>query len=133
MGIEESTAGAPTPRQRGMRVLARAGKQLQAHSQALREPEHRYIRPAEAGMVMVRGRVGGSGAPFNLGEMTVTRCVVQLADGSTGHSYVAGRSKPHAELAALADALLQGPQGSRWMAPVRSEEHTSELQSLMRH
>jgi alpha-D-ribose 1-methylphosphonate 5-triphosphate synthase subunit PhnG len=43
---------------------------------------------------------------------------VQLADGCTGHSYVAGRSKPHAELAALADALLQSPQGPRWMALV---------------
>ncbi|HEY9571535.1 MAG TPA: phosphonate C-P lyase system protein PhnG [Pusillimonas sp.] len=132
MRIEESTAGAPTPRQRWMRVLARAGKQLQAHSQALREPEHRYIRPAEAGMVMVRGRVGGSGAPFNLGEMTVTRCVVQLADGSTGHSYVAGRSKPHAELAALADALLQGPQGSRWMALVDALEQEQDADRAAR-
>ena len=31
---------------------------------------------------MVRGRVGGTGAPFNLGEMSVTRCSVRLADGS---------------------------------------------------
>ncbi|UYO92306.1 phosphonate C-P lyase system protein PhnG [Pollutimonas sp. M17] len=122
MRIEEGVDAAPTPRQRWMRVLARAGSQLQAHSQALRQPEHRYIRPAETGMVMVRGRAGGSGAPFNLGEMTVTRCVVQLADGSTGHSYVAGRNKPHAELAALADALLQGSQGPRWMALVDTLE-----------
>lgn len=122
MRIEEGVDAAPTPRQRWMRVLARAGSQLQAHSQALRQPEHRYIRPAETGMVMVRGRAGGSGAPFNLGEMTVTRCVVQLADGSTGHSYVAGRNKPHAELAALADALLQGPQWPRWMTLVDSLE-----------
>jgi len=66
-------------------------------------------------MVMVRGRMGASGAAFNLGEMTVTRCVVQLDNGRIGHSYVAGRSKPHAELAALADAHLQGEQHQHWL------------------
>src|SRR3546814_19257218 len=64
--------------------------------------------------------------------MTVTRCVVQLADGSTGHSYVAGRSKPHAELAALADALLQGPQGSRWMALVDALEQEQDADRAAR-
>lgn len=118
MKIDQDAQGVQTPRQRWMRILARAGGPLQAHSDELRRPEHRYIRPAEAGMVMVRGRMGGSGAPFNLGEMTVTRCVVQLADGCTGYSYVAGRSKPHAELAALADALLQSSQAARWRALV---------------
>src|SRR3546814_10923103 len=73
-------------------------------------------------MVMVGGRVGASGGAFNLGEMTVTRCVVQLVDGCTGHSYVAGRSRPHAELAALAAALLQSPQAARWMALVDTLE-----------
>jgi len=66
-------------------------------------------------MTLVRGRMGGTGAPFNLGEMSVTRCVVRLADGSTGYSYRAGRDKRQAELAALADAHLQGPQQSRWL------------------
>lgn len=122
MRIEEGAQSALNPRQRWMRILARAGARLQAYSDELRTAEHRFIRPAEAGMVMVRGRVGASGAAFNLGEMTVTRCVVQLADGCTGHSYVAGRSRPHAELAALADALLQSPQGPRWMALVDALE-----------
>lgn len=106
--------GPMTPRQHWMRVLARAGSQLLAYDDELRRCEHRFIRPAQVGMVMVRGRMGGSGAPFNLGEMTVTRCVVQLADGRSGHSYVAGRSKRHAELAALADAHLQGADGAEW-------------------
>ncbi len=102
-------------RQQWMRVLARAGSQLTRHSDALRQDEHRFIRPAEIGMVMVRGRAGASGAPFNLGEMTVTRCVVQLSDGCHGYGYVAGRSKPHAELAALADAHLQGGRQAYWL------------------
>lgn len=57
-------------------------------------------------MVMVRGRTGGTGRRFNLGEMTVTRCAVRLGDGTVGHGYVAGRSPRHAELAAAFDALL---------------------------
>ncbi|NYT57529.1 phosphonate C-P lyase system protein PhnG [Alcaligenaceae bacterium] len=113
-------------RQQWMRVLARAGAQLSRYDDALRQHEYRYIRPAEIGMVMVRGRAGASGAAFNLGEMTVTRCVVQLADGRHGYGYVAGRSKSHAQLAALADAHLQGEQQDYWMAsliePLQSEQ-----------
>ncbi|MGB6103657.1 MAG: phosphonate C-P lyase system protein PhnG [Pusillimonas sp.] len=113
-------------RQQWMRVLACAGPQLTSYSDALRQDEHHFIRPAEIGMVMVRGRAGASGAPFNLGEMTVTRCVVQLADGRHGYSYVAGRSKPHAELAALADAHLQGERQAYWLTqliePLRREQ-----------
>jgi alpha-D-ribose 1-methylphosphonate 5-triphosphate synthase subunit PhnG len=56
---------------------------------------------------MVRGRAGGTGPRFNLGEMTVTRCSVTLEDGAVGHAYVRGRDPRHAELAALFDALLQ--------------------------
>ncbi len=72
-----------------------------------RSPEFDWLRPPEAGGVMVRGRMGGSGAPFNLGEMTVTRCALTLADGTVGHAYVQGRSKPKAEIAAKVDALMQ--------------------------
>lgn len=70
-------------------------------------PEYRVLRAAETGLVMVRGRAGGTGAPFNLGEMTVTRCSVALDDGRVGHAYVPGRDGRHAERAAALDALLQ--------------------------
>jgi alpha-D-ribose 1-methylphosphonate 5-triphosphate synthase subunit PhnG len=60
---------------------------------------------------MVRGRAGGTGAPFNLGEMTVTRCSVTLDDGRVGHAYVPGRDGRHAERAAVLDALLQDEAG----------------------
>lgn len=72
-----------------------------------RNPDFNWLRPPEAGGVMVRGRMGGSGAPFNLGEMTVTRCALTLTDGTVGHAYVQGRSKPKAEIAAKVDALMQ--------------------------
>lgn len=65
------------------------------------------LRAPESGMVMVRGRAGGDGAQFNLGEMTVTRCAIRLACGTVGHAYVAGRDQRKAELAAVFDALLQ--------------------------
>jgi alpha-D-ribose 1-methylphosphonate 5-triphosphate synthase subunit PhnG len=70
-------------------------------------PRYRVLRAPELGLVMVRGRAGGTGAPFNLGEMTVTRCSVELGDGRVGHAYVAGRDGRHAETAAVFDALLQ--------------------------
>ena len=71
-------------------------------------PEYGFLRSPEVGLTMVRGRAEGSGQPFNLGEMTLTRCVVKLGN-LTGFGYVAGRSKRHAELAALCDGLLQHP------------------------
>ncbi|MBV9191005.1 MAG: phosphonate C-P lyase system protein PhnG [Betaproteobacteria bacterium] len=68
-----------------------------------------WLRPPESGLVMVRARAGGTGAKFNLGEMTVTRCALRLNDGVIGVAYVAGRSHRKAELAALVDASAQMP------------------------
>jgi alpha-D-ribose 1-methylphosphonate 5-triphosphate synthase subunit PhnG len=72
-------------------------------------PPYRLLRAPEIGLVMVRGRAGGTGAAFNLGEMTVTRCSVELDDGRVGHAYVPGRDQRHAETAAALDAMLQDP------------------------
>ncbi|WP_347911232.1 phosphonate C-P lyase system protein PhnG [Pseudomonas grandcourensis] len=106
-----------TERQHWIGVLARASRsELQPFEAALRDVEFQLIRAPEIGMALVRGRMGGNGAPFNVGEMSVTRCVVRLADGRTGYSYLAGRDKVHAELAALADAHLQGAQQRHWLA-----------------
>ncbi len=68
------------------------------------------LRPTETGLVMVRGRAGGTGQRFNVGEMTVTRAAVQGTGGRVGHAYVRGRDKRHADLAARFDALLQEPE-----------------------
>ena len=72
-------------------------------------PGFEWLRRPESGAVMVRGRAGGTGAPFNLGEMTVTRCALRVAGGAVGHAYVPGRSRRKAEIAALCDALMQDP------------------------
>lgn len=99
-----------SPRQRWMAVLARASaaeiETLLAPLPPL--PAHTRLRGPEAGLVMLRGRAGGSGGAFNLGEMTVTRCSVQM-EGVVGHAYVQGRDDRQAELAAALDAALQDP------------------------
>lgn len=99
-------------RSRRISLLAKADTaELEAAWQDLdAPPSYNMLRPAECGLVMVRGRVGGTGAPFNLGEMTMTRCAVALPSGETGFGYVAGRAQRHAELAAVFDALLQDPE-----------------------
>ena len=93
-------------------VLARATlDQLQEQAPPADQlPTLQQVRPPEIGMVMLRGRVGGTGNPFNLGEASVVRCAVRLGDGPLGVSYALGRCKRRAELAALFDALLQDPQ-----------------------
>ncbi|WBV41484.1 phosphonate C-P lyase system protein PhnG [Pseudoroseomonas cervicalis] len=102
-------------RRRWMGILARASAaairaRLDAHlADAPPLPAHTRLRGPETGLVMLRGRAGGDGAPFNLSEMTVTRCAVRLDDGIIGHAYVAGRDSQQAELAALLDAALQDP------------------------
>lgn len=94
-----------------MGLLARApDERLAALTENLETPGFVWLRPPEVGGVMVRGRAGGTGAAFNLGEMTVTRCALRLESGEVGHAYVQGRSKSHAERAAIVDALMQGPQ-----------------------
>jgi len=107
-GVPESAEHA---RRHWMSVLARAAAdELQScladHGGA---PGYQRLRGPESGLVMVRGRAGGAGAPFNLGEMTVTRCTVRTASGQVGHAYVTGRDTRKAELAAVLDALLQDP------------------------
>ncbi len=98
-------------RQRWMSVLAKADpERLEAGWASLPErPAYDVLRPPEIGLVMVRGRMGGAGQPFNLGEMTMTRCAVRLCGGAVGFGHVAGRRPRQAELAAVFDALLQDP------------------------
>ncbi|HEY8566714.1 MAG TPA: phosphonate C-P lyase system protein PhnG [Beijerinckiaceae bacterium] len=65
------------------------------------------LRRPETGLVMMRGRVGGEGAPFNVGEASVARAAVRLPTGETGFAYQLGRDVAKARLAAILDALVQ--------------------------
>ena len=74
---------------------------------------------------MVRGRIGGDGAPFNLGEATVSRAAVRLATGEVGFGYTLGRDREKARLIALCDALVQSDRfatrsRARCIAPLRA-------------
>jgi alpha-D-ribose 1-methylphosphonate 5-triphosphate synthase subunit PhnG len=96
-------------RRRWMAVLARAdADRIATLLDACCElPGHTILRGPDCGLVMVRGRAGGGGSAFNLGEMTVTRCTVRTDNGFVGHAYVAGREERRASLAALVDAMMQ--------------------------
>jgi alpha-D-ribose 1-methylphosphonate 5-triphosphate synthase subunit PhnG len=100
------TEAPPEARKGWMSVLAKAPPaRLAALMPDL--PDHAVLRAPKVGAVMVRGSAGATGAPFNLGEMTVTRCSVRLACGTVGHAWVQGRDKDHARRAAVIDALMQ--------------------------
>src|ERR1700759_1928830 len=88
-------------------------------------PDHQDLREAENGLVMLRGRIGGDGAPFNLGEATVSRAAVRLGSGGGGFGYTLGRDRDKARLIALCDALVQSEAFSddieaRVIAPLRA-------------
>lgn len=99
----------PDPRSRRdrMAVLARAeGRQLRDLWGTLRiDPAFEMVRGPETGLATVRGRISGDGAPFNFGDVTVTRASVRLQDGAVGHAYRLGRDQGAARLCAVIDAL----------------------------
>jgi alpha-D-ribose 1-methylphosphonate 5-triphosphate synthase subunit PhnG len=83
------------------------------------------LRGAETGLVMLRGRIGGDGAPFNVGEATVTRAAVQIPSGEVGFAYILGRDQTKARLCAVCDALWQSKRyrdavERRVLAPIRA-------------
>ena len=108
------TSNEPTPienRRRWMGVLAKASSHsLKQIFETIEDrPDYRWLRAPEIGMVMVRGRQDGVSRPFNMGELTVTRCALEVEGGIVGTAYVMGRDRNHAANAALADAMLQDP------------------------
>lgn len=109
-----------TDRKTWLGVLARApqGRIAALLTDVGAIPQATDLRRSETGSVMVQGRAGGTGNAFNLGEMTVTRCSVQLPCGTVGHGYVQGRSKSDARAAAMVDALLQTDLADRVRAAV---------------
>ena len=96
-------------RRAAMALLAQARTSEIAQGLKAVAPSLHYVelRPVATGLLMLRGRIGGDGAPFNLGEATVTRAAVRLPSGETGFSYALGRDHDKARLAAVCDALWQ--------------------------
>lgn len=138
----EMSAAAPTAplpktadRRRWMRLFALADAARLKTAVSDVGGDVRMLRPPEIGLVMVRGRIGGGGAPFNLGEMPVVRCSVTLGDGAVGHAYVAGRDREKARCAAILDALMQCPDRATevertLLAPLEAEIAAQEAAAL---
>lgn len=113
-------------RKAAMAILARSdASEITAKLEAITVPEHENLREPESGLVMVRGRIGGDGAPFNLGEATVSRAAVRLATGEMGFGYTLGRDRRKAQMIALCDALIQSADHAeqietKVLAPLRA-------------
>ncbi|QRM32595.1 phosphonate C-P lyase system protein PhnG [Microvirga sp. VF16] len=86
--------------------LDRHWKEFECH------PSLTWTRRPQVGAIAVRGRASRTGCLFELGEMTVTRCAVEV-DGVKGYAYVAGRNKRHAAIAAVFDALAESDGRNR--------------------
>jgi alpha-D-ribose 1-methylphosphonate 5-triphosphate synthase subunit PhnG len=127
----------PTTRPEWMALLARAPqKMLDGALPQSSKAAPQWLRQPETGLMMVQGRAGGTGERFNLGEVTVTRCALRLAGADAlapvGVAYVLGRNHRQAQLAAMADALLQDPAQhagleDKLLKPVR--EHLQQRQA----
>jgi alpha-D-ribose 1-methylphosphonate 5-triphosphate synthase subunit PhnG len=113
-------------RQAAMAVLAHSdAADIALHLEAIALPAHENLREPENGLVMVRGRIGGDGAPFNVGEATVSRAAVRLVTGEVGFGYALGRDRQKARMIALCDALIQTADHAdtveaRVLAPLRA-------------
>ena len=123
-GADET--GKQAQRKAAMAVLAHSDAAAIAGClDAIAVPAYQDLREPENGLVMLRGRIGGDGAPFNLGEATVSRAAVRLATGEVGFGYVLGRDRQKARMIALCDALLQSREFSdavedKLLAPLRA-------------
>lgn len=110
--VDTSPATGALTRPDRLALLARAPIELLERTVgAHRAAGLHWLRRPETGLMMVQGRVGGTGERFNLGEITVTRCALRLgeADAPAGVAWVLGRDARRCTLAAVADALLQDP------------------------
>ncbi len=98
-------------RQQRMRTLACAadGSLVRLWGQLGLDPAFEALRGPETGLVALRGRIGGSGAPFNFGEATATRATVRLENGAVGHAMMLGRDRAAVTIAAVIDALAHDP------------------------
>jgi len=105
--------GKQAQRKAAMAVLAHAdAAEIARCLEPVAVPAYENLREPENGLVMLRGRIGGDGAPFNLGEATVSRAAVRLATGEVGFGYVLGRDRRKAQMIALCDALVQSNEFS---------------------
>jgi alpha-D-ribose 1-methylphosphonate 5-triphosphate synthase subunit PhnG len=137
--VSSSPVGQQAVRREAMAVLATSDTEeldkLLADAGEL--PAYEELRKPETGLLMLRGRISGDGAPFNVGEITVTRAAVRLASSERGFGYVLGRDHDKARLMALCDALIQTERyrsviESRVIAPIRAKQRAARTLAAKR-
>jgi alpha-D-ribose 1-methylphosphonate 5-triphosphate synthase subunit PhnG len=132
MGMTAAPAVDPAQRADWLRILAMSTAPVLAGVcvPVLADFRFESLRPAEQGLVMVRARIGNRGDRFNIGETTVTRCVVlhrpEAGAAVAGVGHVLGLDKVRAERIAQVDALLQVPDlqvllSDRILQPLRKD------------
>jgi alpha-D-ribose 1-methylphosphonate 5-triphosphate synthase subunit PhnG len=124
--------GKQAQRKAAMAVLAHSdAAEIAGYLETIGLPAYENLREPENGLVMVRGRIGGDGAPFNLGEATVSRAAVRLATGEMGFGYTLGRDQEKARMIALCDALVQSNEfadvvEAKVLAPLRAAMNSEQ-------
>src|ERR1700736_3082341 len=104
---EMAENGNQAERKAAMAVLADCdAAEIARHLGAIALPAHENLREPENGLVMVRGRIGGDGRPFNLGEATVSRAAVRLASGGGGFGYALCRDRGEGRMIGGGDACV---------------------------
>lgn len=100
-----------------------------------------WLREPETGLALVRARIANRGDRFNLGEVTLTRCIARVSlDGhaTAGVGHVLGRDAQRARWVAQLDALLQQPTLQEHLlaevlAPLRALRQAKLAQEQARH
>ena len=130
-------------RQAWLSVLAHAPRAaLAGHAEACALGQvFDWLREPETGLALVRARIANRGDRFNLGEVTLTRCIARVSvDGhaTAGVGHVLGRDDQRARWVAQLDALLQQPTLqqrllSEVIAPLRLLREAALAEEQARH
>jgi alpha-D-ribose 1-methylphosphonate 5-triphosphate synthase subunit PhnG len=130
-------------RQAWLSVLAHAPRAaLAGHAQACALGQaFDWLREPETGLALVRARIANRGDRFNLGEVTLTRCIARVSVGghaTAGVGHVLGRDEQRARWVAQLDAMLQQPSLhqqllSEVIAPLRALREAALAQEQARH
>ena len=130
-------------RQAWLAVLASAPRGALAERAEAAASGHRFdwLREPETGLALVRARIANRGDRFNLGEVTLTRCIarVSVAGHTTaGVGHTLGRDEQRARWVAQLDALLQQPSLQRQLMaevidPLRALREAALAQEQARH
>lgn len=89
------------------KILVRVPADVLIEARALFNFPITRLKAPEIGLMMTDGRIHATGQPFHLGEVSLTRCVLQDDSGCLGYGQILGRNRQQAEAIATLDLALQ--------------------------